>query len=301
MVNKTESEFEQKLVQEIIELNQITIIPIEKILIDQNDIIGKGGQATVYKGTYNNEQVAIKMFKEIDFRCFAHELVIYTNFHHKNIPKFYGLVRKTSDYDGLVNEFIFGKSLQDLETETMDQFTKLKIAINIAEALDYIHSKGLVHRDIKPENIMIDNKSHVYLIDFGIAKVVHTGEDLITRAKGTLNYLAPETLEEVDKSEDGSIISAISYKVDIWAFGCIISYMFSGKKPWSNKYKDKPAFVYKALINKLSFPIPEEDIQANCIFDKNIIDLIKICTVLNIKERASIKEVLEVLNSIKGL
>ena len=59
--------------------------------------------------------------------------------------------------------------------------------------------------------------------------MVHTGEDLITRAKGTLNYLAPETLEEVDKGIDGSIISAISNKVDIWAFGCIISYLFSGK------------------------------------------------------------------------
>lgn len=298
MVNKTDFEYERKLVQEIIELNQITIIPIEKIEIDSNNIIGKGGQATVYKGMYKGKQVAVKMFKEIDFRCFAHELVIYTNFKHKNIPKFYGLVRVNSDYDGLVNEFISGKSLQDLEIESMDQLTKLKIISNIAQALDYIHSKDLVHRDIKPENIMIDNKSYVYLIDFGIAKVVHTGEDLITRAKGTLNYLAPETLEEVDKGIDGSIISAISNKVDIWAFGCIISYLFSGKKPWSNKYKDKPAFVYKALINKLAFPIPEDDIKANCTFASSIIDLIKICTIINNKERASIKEVLQVLNTI---
>jgi serine/threonine protein kinase len=287
---------EKELVFELIKLNKIKIVPIEEISLIE--IIGKGGQAVVYKAEYNNDIVAVKFFKKIDYRCFAHELVIYTNFKHKNIPLFYGLVSSDEHGIGLINEFISGKSLNEINLESLEEKTKLKIMLNIAEALEYIHTQGLVHRDLKPDNIMVTEKNYIYVIDFGIAKVMHTGDSLITRAKGTLNYLAPETLEEIKTGDKGELISSINSKVDIWAFGCILSYIFSAIKPWTNKYQDNSSFIYKALTLKKEFPIPVEEIRSkNKNFDI-IIKIIEQCTYLKEKERPEISEIVLILKKL---
>ena len=88
--------------------------------------------------------------------------------------------------------------------EIYDYFlnNKIKIVKSLANALDYVHDNKFIHRDLKPENIMIDNKYNFYLIDFGIAKVMTNTDDTVTRAKGTIHYLAPETLEV---AEGGSV------------------------------------------------------------------------------------------------
>ena len=85
---------------------------------------------------------------------------------------------------------------------------------------------------------MLDDNMNFYLIDFGIAKVMTNMIDTLTRAKGTIYYLAPETLEVAELTEKEEIVSKITTKVDVWAYGCIVSYLFSGVLPWTNKYKD---------------------------------------------------------------
>ena len=95
---------------------------------------------------------------------------------------------------------------------------------------------------------MLDNQGKIHLLDFSIAKVITNAEFTLTRAKGTLNYLAPECLELSEISEDQQIISKITSKVDVWAFGCIVSWLFSGYVPWSDKYKDLPLTSYGLQI-----------------------------------------------------
>ena len=126
----------------------------------------------------------------------------------------------------------------------------------LASSLEYIHSQKFIHRDLKPENIMLGKDGHIYLIDFSIAKVLTNSEFTLTRTKGTLNYLAPECLEPTEINEDQQIISKVTAKVDVWAFGCIVSWLFSGLVPWSDKYNDSPAIIQQILLKQYPFSIP---------------------------------------------
>jgi serine/threonine-protein kinase len=102
----------------------------------------------------------------------------------------------------------------------------LRIAIEVLEALDYIHAHGVVHRDLKPENIMVDAEDNIKLIDFGIAgdaaarRLTYAN---ITAAIGTPNYISPEQVK--GKRGDG--------RSDLYSMGVILYEMLSGKLPFT--------------------------------------------------------------------
>ena len=115
----------------------------------------------------------------------------------------------------------------------------------------------------------------------------------MTRAKGTLHYLAPETLEAADLTETEDIISIVTNKVDVWSYGCIVSYLFSGYLPWCNEYKDNEVVIQKLLLTNVKFPIP------NNIKDENIRKIIKISTENDFKKRASMQDIVDILANVK--
>lgn len=274
-------------VEKIVDLNHIKKIQLEQVNFIKK--IGEGGQAKVYMGTYENKKVAVKLMKNVDYKCFAHELVILALLDHENIPKFYGIIREKNVLS-LVFEFIEGKTLDQFKLIDFTTQQKYSIIYQLTSCLEYIHSKKFIHRDLKPENIMLDNTGKIHLLDFSIAKVITNSEFTLTRAKGTLNYLAPECLELSEISEDQQIISKITSKVDVWAFGCIVSYLFSGFVPWSDKYKDLPPIIQQLLMKKIPFSIPKN------IGDKNIITIIEMATKVDVNERKSMKEIKDFLD-----
>ena len=274
-------------VEKIVDLNDIKKIQLEQISLIKK--IGEGGQAKVYMGTYENQKVAVKLMKNVDYKCFAHELVILALLEHENIPKFYGIIREKNVLS-LVFEFIEGKTLDQFNLNEFNLKEKYNIIYQLASCLEYIHSKKFIHRDLKPENIMLDNQGKIHLLDFSIAKVITNAEFTLTRAKGTLNYLAPECLELSEISEDQQIISKITSKVDFWAFGCIVSWLFSGYVPWSDKYKDLPPIIQQILMKKLPFSIPKN------IDDKNIIKIIEMSTEVDVDKRKNMKEIKDFLD-----
>jgi len=274
-------------VEKIVDINHIKKIQLEQIELIKK--IGEGGQAKVYMGTYNNQKVAVKLMKNVDYKCFAHELVILALLEHENIPKFYGIIREKNVLS-LVFEFIEGKTLDQYKITDFTTEQKYNMIYQLTSCLEYIHNKKFIHRDLKPENIMLDNQGKIHLLDFSIAKVITNAEFTLTRAKGTLNYLAPECLELSEISEDQQIISKITSKVDVWAFGCIVSWLFSGYVPWSDKYKDLPPIIQQILMKKLPFSIPKN------IDDKNIIKIIEMSTEVDVDKRKNMKEIKDFLD-----
>ena len=275
-------------VEKIVDLNHIKKIQLEQISFIKK--IGEGGQAKVYMGTYENNKVAVKLMKNVDYKCFAHELVILALLEHENIPKFYGIIREKNVLS-LVFEFIEGRTLDQFKISEFTTEQKYNMIYQLTSCLEYIHSKKFIHRDLKPENIMLDNQGKIHLLDFSIAKVITNAEFTLTRAKGTLNYLAPECLELSEISEDQQIISKITSKVDVWAFGCIVSWLFSGYVPWSDKYKDLPPIIQQILMKKIPFSIPKN------IGDKNIIKIIEMATQVDVEKRKNMKEIKDFLDN----
>ena len=125
---------------------------------------------------------------------------------------------------------------------------------------------------------MLDVNGCIYLIDFGLSKIVINSENTKTRVRGTLHFIAPECLD-TDETNDDQIISTISTKIDVCAFGCFVSWLFSGYLPWCNKYPDNPSILQTVLLNKKNFPIP------NNIKNEFIIKIIENATIVNISDR----------------
>ena len=269
-------------VKKIEDINHIKKIKLQDLKLINK--IGEGGQAKVYMGTYENNKVAVKVMKNVDYKCFAHELVILAFLEHKNIPKFYGIVREPNALF-LVFEFIEGKTLDKYKFTDFTTEQKYHMMYQLACCLDFIHNRKFIHRDLKPENIMLGKDGYIYLIDFSIAKVLTNGEYTLTRTKGTLNYLAPECLDPSEMSEDKEIISKVTAKIDVWAFGCIVSWLFSGFIPWSDKYNDSPVIIQQILLNKYPFSIPKS------ITDNNISKIIQMATEVDTNKRASMSEI----------
>jgi serine/threonine-protein kinase len=153
---------------------------------------------------------------------FLHEARMASNIVHDNIISVYDF----GDEQGrpfIVMEFLRGDSLRDAikHGRTGDMREKMGIALQIARALGYIHSKKIIHRDVKPENIHVDVSGKVKLMDFGIAK----SEGLsLTRAGFTLGtpyYMAPEQV----------LGQQVTHLVDIYAFGVLLFELLSGVKP----------------------------------------------------------------------
>lgn len=205
--------------------------------------IGKGGMGEVYLAhdTVLDREVAIKFLPEEmqdDVKArerFLKEAKSAAALDHPFICNIY----ETGETDGkafIVMEYVEGKNLREkLEEEPISLRDFLRVALEIADALETAHDKGIVHRDLKPENIMLTPQGHVKVMDFGLAKrVLPTGDDLtrtLTQASiteegtisGTLAYMSPEQAkgEKVDR------------KSDIFSLGVLLYEMISGKHPFT--------------------------------------------------------------------
>ena len=200
--------------------------------------IGAGGIGEVYKARDGrlNRLVAIKVLREdlaLDAdarRSFEREARTVAALNHPHICTLYD-IGKQDGLEYLVMEYLEGQTLaQRLEKGALPIDEALKIAGDIADALEKAHQHGVVHRDLKPGNVMLTSVGPK-LLDFGLAKGLrppNIGNADSTTAvsaqfgetiSGTLAYLAPESLEGGQTDE----------RVDIWSFGCVLFEMLTGR------------------------------------------------------------------------
>src|SRR6266481_1819706 len=196
-------------------------------------LIGSGGMGEVYKARdiRLDRIVAIKVAKtEFSERCEGEARVIAT-LNHPHICQLYDV---GPNY--LVMEYIEGTPLKG--PLPLDQ--ALKYAVQICDALDAAHRKGITHRDLKPANILV-TKQGIKLLDFGLARMAPGENDpTLTRpgvVMGTPAYMAPEQKE--GKPGDA--------RSDIYAFGCVLYEMLTGKRAAQERTPVEPAALEGVL------------------------------------------------------
>jgi serine/threonine protein kinase len=193
--------------------------------------IGAGGMAVVHKAVQKSldRMVAIKELKKAYHgdaqivKRFERESRVAASLQHENIVHIYDYWRKP-DY-AIVMEYVDGVTLADVidKTGALPIDVGIMIAIQISNALDYAHMRGLVHRDIKPGNVMIKRNGEVKLMDFGIAQSRELDAMTIPGTLiGTPSYMSPEQIY-------GQQLDARS---DVFSFGIVLYEMFTGVKPF---------------------------------------------------------------------
>ena len=292
-ISTNASEFDLKNdIYTLIQINNIKKISQNELTFSK--LIGEGAQSKVYEGYYLRHHCAIKILKNVDYKSFMSELVIMAHLSHPSIPHFYGVVFENKNI-AIITEFIIGETLNNKLPE-LNFNHKLNIVKDIANVLEYMHVNHIIHRDLKPENILLDKNNKPYLIDYGISKICANKKNVMTSTKGTLYYLAPESFEVKNFTENEEIISIVSPKVDVWAFGCLFSYIFSGETPWENLLNEKKGKNYtmisyfKKIINQSEFPLPNSILHLN-----EICELIKLCTIIDENRRINMTQVNDIL------
>ena len=211
--------------------------------------------ASIYRGVdlHTGHQVAIKIphpAAEVDplFReRFRREEEIGEKLNHPSVMKF--ITDETRSRPYLVMEWIEGRLLRQILNEQgkLSPQRAVSIAVGVCEALEYIHSQGIVHQDLKPENILVDAEDRIKLIDFGIASLA--GGRRLTLGKlsgvmGTADYISPEQVKG-KRGDDRS---------DIYAAGVMLYEMLTGTTPFTG---DNPFTIMNSrLINE---PIPPRE------------------------------------------
>jgi serine/threonine-protein kinase len=195
------------------------------------EMLGKGGMASVFKAQRRGELTALKrplasLLDDSQFReRFLREAEIGRTLNHPNIVR----ILERGDV-GRVPYF----TMELLPGETLQEFIAregaatprmaVAIAVQVAEALDFAHSKGVVHRDLKPSNVMLLPDGTVKVMDFGIARARRFEGMTATAAfLGTPNYVAPEMI-------DGR---GTEPRSDLYALGLILYELLTGRTPFS--------------------------------------------------------------------
>ena len=210
------------------------------------DKIGEGGMGEVYRATDTklNRDVALKVLPDAfaadsdRMARFSREAQVLASLNHPNIASIYGL-EDADDKHALVLELVEGETLAErIGKGAIPPEESLKIALQIAEALEAAHEKGIIHRDLKPANVKITPEGKVKVLDFGLAKALEDeipATDLTSSPTrtgtavgvimGTAGYMSPEQArgQPVDK------------RTDIWAFGCVLYEMLTSKQVFSGE------------------------------------------------------------------
>ncbi len=231
-------------------------------------IIGVGGMASVYQAHQSNldRLVALKILSQAltnepgYAERFNREAKTAASLEHPNIVPVYDYgTHEQITYvvmrlltGGTVGERLHHQQQNDLPPPSLSEVTQL--LRQVASALDYAHSLGVIHRDIKPSNIMFDNRGTPYVVDFGIAKLLEQSSNMTSTGMvmGTPAYMAPEQWR-------GDKISAAT---DQYATGVLMYMVLTGRQPF-----EAPTPYALMLKHMNDVPVPpnaiREDIPAS--------------------------------------
>ncbi|KAB1200403.1 putative starch synthase 4, chloroplastic/amyloplastic [Morella rubra] len=225
--------------------------------LNMGEAFAQGAFGKLYRGTYNGEDVAIKILErpendqgraQVMEQQFQQEVMMLATLKHPNIVRFIGACRKPMLWC-IVTEYAKGGSVRQFLTKRQNRSVPLKLAVkqalDVARGMAYVHELGLIHRDLKSDNLLIFADKSIKIADFGVARIEVQTEGM-TPETGTYRWMAPEMIQHRPYTQ----------KVDVYSFGIVLWELITGMLPFQNMTAVQAAF---AVVNKGVRPIVPHD------------------------------------------
>ncbi len=196
--------------------------------------VGRGGMGAIFRArdAELDETVALKFLKgeigaDVAAR-FVQEIKTARKVNHPNVVRVFTL-EKWQDHRFIVMEYIDGVPLPRwmARTPAPSRPDRLKLALQLASAIDAAHRIGIVHRDIKPDNVLVTAAGEAKILDFGIARPENPGHTLTATGAvvGSPMYMSPEQIQAM----------GVDRRTDIYSLGAVLYYLFTGVEPFAGK------------------------------------------------------------------
>ena len=227
----------------------------------------------MYK-VYKKEAYALKEMNasepaQRNFGHFVGECELLCALDHPNIEKTHGIFMGDADRRPcMLLEFCAGNLETAVQKKALGSVESGFCLYQVAEGMKYVHSRGIIHRDLKPSNILFGSDGMIKIGDFGIARLMTTGEQSsMTRGFGTQKFMAPEILDESDTYDE---------KVDVYSFGVLCFFVLSGG--------EMPRIKLSEILSgkKAAIPPSFSDFSKSLVSD---------CWNFNAKDRPSFSEI----------
>ncbi|CAA0839583.1 Protein kinase superfamily protein [Striga hermonthica] len=232
----------------------------KKLLVDVNQLavgpmISEGTYSIVYEGLYKSIPVAIKVIQsdmsadvsqELQEK-FSREVSMLSRVNHENIVKFIGV--SVDPTLMIITELMNGSTLQKFLWSTRPNCLDLKLsmsfALQISQAMEYLHRNRIIHRDLKPSNLLLtEDKKKLKLADFGLAR--EESDDEMSTEAGTYRWMAPE-LFNVEPLCLG-VKKHYDHKVDVYSFSMVLWELITNQTPF--KGSNNIMVAYAAAMNR---------------------------------------------------
>ncbi|ESW25000.1 hypothetical protein PHAVU_004G178600 [Phaseolus vulgaris] len=225
--------------------------------LSMGEAFAQGAFGKLYRGTYNNEDVAIKILErpendsakaQLMEQQFQQEVMMLATLNHPNIVRFIGACHKPMVWC-IVTEYAKGGSVRQFLMKRQNRSVPLKLAVkqalDVARGMAYVHGLGLIHRDLKSDNLLIFGDKSIKIADFGVARIEVLTEGM-TPETGTYRWMAPEMIQHRPYTQ----------KVDVYSFGIVLWELITGMLPFQNMTAVQAAF---AVVTKNVRPIIPND------------------------------------------